>query len=145
MTTIPLTIQLPIEVALQIDARLPPGGAMQREELASLLITLGLISSRQVEVLTAEQTTERRSQAVAQAKTGLMSNLRSYLSKLRSRPAIGDLPMDTLLAMETVIGAAMGTGWSAAAHAVQHGVNPADILAACQAIGEECDYNIEVL
>jgi hypothetical protein len=55
MTTTTITIELPTEVIDQIDARLPAGGVMSREELASLLVTMGLMSSVRIEIVPIDQ------------------------------------------------------------------------------------------
>lgn len=145
--TTQITIDLPNDVIAQIDARLPPEQIMTRAELVSLLVTLGLISSpTKIEVLTADQLSDFRQRKIDEAKTGLMEILRGYLNKVSHQPAIANMPTEVVIAMETVIGAAMGSGWASAAHAIQHyGAQPSDILAACKQIGLECNYSIEKL
>lgn len=142
----PITIDLPDDIVLQIDSRLPPSGLMTREELASLLITLGLLSSQKIEVVATGQLQEFRQRKVDAAKSGMMGFLREYLDKIHQDPAVIAMPTESVMALETVIGAAMGTGWVSAAHAIMNlGIQPADILIAGRLIGEECDYKIDAM
>jgi hypothetical protein len=146
MSTTQITLNLPDDIVLQIDSRLPPGGLMNREELASLLITLGLLSSQKIEVVATGQLQEFRQRKVDAAKSGMMGFLREYLDKIHQDPSVIAMPTESVMALETVIGAALGTGWVSAANAIMNlGIHPADILAACRLIGDECDYKIDAI
>jgi septum formation topological specificity factor MinE len=146
MTTTTITIELPDQVIDQIDARLPAGGVMSREELASLLVTMGLISSKRIDVVAADQMQEIRTKRIQQTKSELLKVLRRYLDKMREQPTVAALPIESIIAMESVIGAAMGTGWTAAAHAIGNcGADPGEILEACKQISQQFDYSFEVL
>jgi hypothetical protein len=146
--TTPITIRVPNDIIERIDAKRPQD--MTREHIISLLVTLGLGVSQNIQIATPGNVQEvledpknaQAAQRVELVAMRLRDHLRMYMDKAGTRQ-MSESP-EIVAAVEEVIGAAMTSGWATACNMLGNGCPVFDFGTAVTLISQEFDYKVEL-
>lgn len=150
-----ITIDLPDEVLAEVKRRADLVGtkgpcSMTTEVLASLLVKVGLMySSVPRAVVTTDAPTideeleQQQKQRIESLADHLADSVRLYLNKLELQHATQDAESQSVV--ESLVGAAMATGWVYAGSVISQGATLAELNAAIKVVGDQFDYRISKL